>query len=484
MSGYDTAQEARWYERAVRPYRPRVVALVYCLNDAMLVSGPYNRFATPEELARKDAQDALWNRLAPAAGRDARRPRRRRRAGRHAPHPLPARGVVADPARLRGQPGLQPTRSSSRTRSPIARRGCASPFGARCRAAGRRGAGRSSSSRPCCSDGRAIPGGGSTPRWPRGGAPPASRCTIRSPSGAGPSARICSSSRGIRCTTGRAGNERFRAVYRGAHRGGGGAVSRRSGLRAGGGRAGPLGMWPRSLLWSWRGRQDLDQRPTSGGELPASGEGAPAPRARRAHRPRLGAPAEPPGSRRLHRSLPHPVVARPRCHGRGLRRLRSGARPARRPPQAPPHRPRLGGRPPAPCPRGARPGQALPPQRRPGPRRRRARRRRVRGDGAHRGPVARRLVRGRAGRRRDRRAQARLARGAGGVLGRRARPRSRARQGARAPGRQAVQHPARQGRSGTRGRLRPGGRTRRGVGRGDRERTPAGHRRRRGAAPR
>jgi hypothetical protein len=30
----------------------------------MIVSGPYNRFATPDELAKKDAQDALWDRLA------------------------------------------------------------------------------------------------------------------------------------------------------------------------------------------------------------------------------------------------------------------------------------------------------------------------------------------------------------------------------------------------------------------------------------
>jgi lysophospholipase L1-like esterase len=65
VSGYDTVQEARWYERAVRPYRPAALVLVYCLNDAMIASGPYNRFATPEELARKEAQDALWDRLAP-----------------------------------------------------------------------------------------------------------------------------------------------------------------------------------------------------------------------------------------------------------------------------------------------------------------------------------------------------------------------------------------------------------------------------------
>ncbi len=64
VSGYDTVQEARWYERAVRPFHPAVVALVYCLNDAMIVSGPYNRFATADELAQKDAQDALWDRLA------------------------------------------------------------------------------------------------------------------------------------------------------------------------------------------------------------------------------------------------------------------------------------------------------------------------------------------------------------------------------------------------------------------------------------
>lgn len=64
VTGYDTAQEARWYERAVRPFHPAVVALVYCLNDAMIVSGPYNRFATPAELAEKDAQDALWDRRA------------------------------------------------------------------------------------------------------------------------------------------------------------------------------------------------------------------------------------------------------------------------------------------------------------------------------------------------------------------------------------------------------------------------------------
>ncbi len=65
VTGYDTAQEAVWFERHVRDYRPDVVVVVFCLNDVMLMSGPYNRFATAEEARRKDAQDALLDRLAP-----------------------------------------------------------------------------------------------------------------------------------------------------------------------------------------------------------------------------------------------------------------------------------------------------------------------------------------------------------------------------------------------------------------------------------
>ena len=65
VTGYDTAQEAAWFEDHVRTYHPDVVVVVYCLNDVMIMSGPFNRFATPEESARKDAQDALLDRLAP-----------------------------------------------------------------------------------------------------------------------------------------------------------------------------------------------------------------------------------------------------------------------------------------------------------------------------------------------------------------------------------------------------------------------------------
>ena len=65
VSGYDTAQEARWYERAVRPYRPAVVVVVWCMNDMMIMSGPFERFANDADRARKDAQEARMERVAP-----------------------------------------------------------------------------------------------------------------------------------------------------------------------------------------------------------------------------------------------------------------------------------------------------------------------------------------------------------------------------------------------------------------------------------
>lgn len=65
VSGYDTAQEALWYERAVRPFRARTVVVVYCLNDVLIMSGPYNAWGTPADARRKDAQDAWLDRAAP-----------------------------------------------------------------------------------------------------------------------------------------------------------------------------------------------------------------------------------------------------------------------------------------------------------------------------------------------------------------------------------------------------------------------------------
>ncbi|HJL18758.1 MAG TPA: GDSL-type esterase/lipase family protein [Sandaracinaceae bacterium LLY-WYZ-13_1] len=65
VTGYDTTQEAAWYERAVRPYHPDVVVVVWCMNDMMIMSGPFERFADDEERARKDAQEALMARVAP-----------------------------------------------------------------------------------------------------------------------------------------------------------------------------------------------------------------------------------------------------------------------------------------------------------------------------------------------------------------------------------------------------------------------------------
>lgn len=65
VTGYDTAQEAAWYERAARAFDPDVVVVVWCMNDLMIMSGPFERFASPEDRARKDAQEAEIEREAP-----------------------------------------------------------------------------------------------------------------------------------------------------------------------------------------------------------------------------------------------------------------------------------------------------------------------------------------------------------------------------------------------------------------------------------
>lgn len=65
VTGYDTAQEAEWYRHEVRAFHPAIVVVVYCLNDLFIASGPFNKWATPEELRAKDEQDALVERLAP-----------------------------------------------------------------------------------------------------------------------------------------------------------------------------------------------------------------------------------------------------------------------------------------------------------------------------------------------------------------------------------------------------------------------------------
>jgi lysophospholipase L1-like esterase len=65
VTGYATTQEARWYEVAARPLHPRVVVVVYCMNDMAIMSGPFERFATGADRAAKDAQDAFFEREAP-----------------------------------------------------------------------------------------------------------------------------------------------------------------------------------------------------------------------------------------------------------------------------------------------------------------------------------------------------------------------------------------------------------------------------------
>ena len=64
VSGYDINQVALWYEKAVRPYKPDLTLVVYCLNDAMIMSGPYNAFADEAQKAYKKAQDDLFTETA------------------------------------------------------------------------------------------------------------------------------------------------------------------------------------------------------------------------------------------------------------------------------------------------------------------------------------------------------------------------------------------------------------------------------------
>ena len=65
VTGYDTGQAAAWYERAARPFAPTDVLLVYCLNDVLIMSGPYNAWADGGESDAKRRQDALLEELAP-----------------------------------------------------------------------------------------------------------------------------------------------------------------------------------------------------------------------------------------------------------------------------------------------------------------------------------------------------------------------------------------------------------------------------------
>lgn len=64
VSGYDTREEAIYYEHRVRPHHPAIVVVVYCLNDLFMASGPYGRFATDEERALKDEQDRMFDSVA------------------------------------------------------------------------------------------------------------------------------------------------------------------------------------------------------------------------------------------------------------------------------------------------------------------------------------------------------------------------------------------------------------------------------------
>lgn len=65
VTGYDTSDEAAWYESHVRNYGADIVVVVFCMNDLMIMSGPFERYADDDARARKDAQEALLERVAP-----------------------------------------------------------------------------------------------------------------------------------------------------------------------------------------------------------------------------------------------------------------------------------------------------------------------------------------------------------------------------------------------------------------------------------
>jgi lysophospholipase L1-like esterase len=65
VTGFDTAQEAAWYRRAVRPLQPDVVVLVVCLNDLLIRSGPFHPHATRPQREAHAAQEAWLDAQAP-----------------------------------------------------------------------------------------------------------------------------------------------------------------------------------------------------------------------------------------------------------------------------------------------------------------------------------------------------------------------------------------------------------------------------------
>ena len=65
VTGYDTAQEAAWYEAKGAALEPDVVVLVYCLNDMMSMSGPLHLYATDAEAAAYAAEQAALDAAAP-----------------------------------------------------------------------------------------------------------------------------------------------------------------------------------------------------------------------------------------------------------------------------------------------------------------------------------------------------------------------------------------------------------------------------------
>lgn len=59
VSGYDTTQERGWYRRAGTPLGADVVLVVYCLNDALVQSGPWEIHGDAAALGRL-AEERAW----------------------------------------------------------------------------------------------------------------------------------------------------------------------------------------------------------------------------------------------------------------------------------------------------------------------------------------------------------------------------------------------------------------------------------------
>jgi hypothetical protein len=65
VTGYDTRQELAWYQEVGPPLHPDIVVLVYCLNDMLIHSGPFQVYADPTQRARAEREQDWLTATAP-----------------------------------------------------------------------------------------------------------------------------------------------------------------------------------------------------------------------------------------------------------------------------------------------------------------------------------------------------------------------------------------------------------------------------------